>query len=709
MTRIDPQTVSALLRPRSVALIGASGTPGRLTARPQVFMQKRAFAGNIYPVNPGRQTVLGEQAFPSIADVPGPVDHAYVLLDTDAAVNAVEQCASAGVRVVSVLADGFADEGDAGARLQQKLVATAQSTGMLLIGPNSTGVASLQAGFYCTTNAAFASDDLPTGRFVVLSQSGSMTGAIASRGAAVGLGFHSYVSVGNEAGAGVGELGEALVDWPDIDGFVLFLETVRRPEGIVQFARAARRVGKPIVAYLVGQSDAGQVLAVSHTGAMVGARQALSAFLRAQGIQLVTSLEALIELTGALTVRQRLEQRPRTATVLTSTGGGGGMVYDLLGLHGVTLKLPSEHALQALASQDIHIKPGPLIDLTLAGTRYEVMKAVVGALIDDPATGVVVAAIGSSAQFDPQLSVRPIVDAVQEADSDAAAVVAVPIPHAPDSLRMWQAGGVPACRTPDSCAQVVALLLDHADAADAEPSNGGSFDAKLPVAAHDLLQSAGGGVMNGEKVTELLTSLGIDCPAVLRWPANADTPVDLPIDPPWVLKAAATDLAHKSDLGGVQTGIGTRQDVGDACIAMRSRFEAHGVLASLQEFELHEQIDGVGEVLVGLTRDPVVGPMITVGMGGVLTEIYADIVMRPAPVDEAQAKQMMHEVRGFAALRGYRGLPKADLNALARIVSQLSLLSQYPDVLEAELNPVIVRREGQGAVAVDALIRLAEK
>ena len=709
MLRIDQQTVNALLTPRSVALIGASGDASRLTARPQVFLDKRGFSGKIYPVNPGRDTVLGRRAYRKIADIPERIDHAYVLLDTDAAVDAVEQCAVAGVRVVSVLADGFADAGAQGSALQARLVASAESAGMLLIGPNSTGVVSVPGGFCCTSNAAFAADELPGGRFVVLSQSGSMTGAIASRGAAVGLGFHSYLSVGNEAGAGVGELGEALVENPDIDGFVLFLETIRRPEAIVRFAAAARRAGKPVLAYLVGQSDAGQALAVSHTGAMVGARQALSAFLSEQGIQLVTSLEAMIELTGALTVRQQLAQRPKTVTVVTSTGGGGGMVYDLLGMHGVNQSPPSIQACENLAAQGIHIKPGPLIDLTLAGTRYDVMKAVITALINDPETGLVVAAIGSSAQFDPELSVRPIVDALQAAGVDAAAVVAVPIPHAPESVLLWQAGGVPACRTPDNCAQVVALLLSYMADADLKPAiaSDTAQDALTPSAT-DLLQRAPAGVLANESTVALLASLNIESPGVARWPATDDAPAAPALALPWVLKAAGANLAHKSDLGGVTTGIRSVEELAAACQEMRGRFADHAAADSLQVFELHEQIEGVGEVLVGLTRDPVVGPMISVGMGGVLTEIYADIAMRPAPIAPAGALEMMREVRGFATLRGYRGQPVADLDALARIVSQLSQLAMHPDVMEAELNPVIVRQQGQGAVAVDALVRLAE-
>lgn len=711
---IDQQTVKALLAPDTVALIGASGDASRLTARPQVFLDKRGYAGRVYPVNPGRSEVLGLPAFRSIAECPTPVEHACVLLDTDAAIQAVRECAAAGVRVVSVLADGFADAGEQGMARQAELTTIASDAGMLLIGPNSTGVVTTGSGFFCTGNAAFAADNLPAGRFAVLSQSGSMTGAIASRGAPLGLGFHSYVSVGNEAVTSVGELGEAMVSHPDIDGFVLFMETVRRPDAMARFARAAREANKPVLAYLVGQSAAGQALAVSHTGAMLGGRHALSAFLTAHGIQLVGNLEALIELSGAMALRHRVRGRPKNAAVVTTTGGGGAMVYDLLGLNGVALPPAADAVYESLAARGIHVKKGPLMDLTLAGTRYDTMHAVISALISEPSIGVVVAAIGSSAQFNPELSVRPIVDAVQAARPGSAPLVAVPVPHAPESLLLWQSGGVPACRTPDSCALVVAALLTLADTPDELPAGIGSVD--LPVAGRQWLDAQQcqtdptgqtGRTVTGSAAAELLTTLGIAQPQTVSWPAGQALPDVSGLSAPWVLKADIPGLAHKSEIGGVQTGIKTRDELLVAVRRMQQQVEDAERAYIVSRFELQEQVAGVGEVIVGLTRDAVVGPMVSIGMGGVLTEIYADIAMRPAPVSRGQALDMMKSVRGFAALRGFRGQPAADLNALADVVSRLSALASRPEVIEAELNPVIVRPDGDGAVAVDVLLHLA--
>ena len=279
MTLLTPAT--SLLDPRSVALVGASSNPAKLTARPMTYLRKHGYAGAIYPINPAAGQVAGLPAYASIADTPEIPEHAYIMLDAEPALDALEACGKAGVRTATILADGFGEAGPEGQARQEHLVSIAQRHDMAVIGPNSTGIVATRTGFACTTNAAFASETLPPGRFAVLSQSGSVIGTMLSRSAAVGLGFAAYVSVGNEACMGVGEVGKLLVEDPTIEGFVLFLETLRRPENFAAFAEAARTAGKPILAYLVGRSDAGQHLAASHTGAMTGGARALEAFLDA--------------------------------------------------------------------------------------------------------------------------------------------------------------------------------------------------------------------------------------------------------------------------------------------------------------------------------------------------------------------------------------------------------------------------------------------
>ena len=695
---LDARHVRAILNPRGVALIGASSNPAKLTARPLTFLRQHGFAGEIVPVNPAGGEIAGLPVCTSIAALPSSVDHAYVLLDAEGALEALEACGKAGIKVVSLLADGFAESGPEGAARQRRLVEIAKSHGTTLIGPNSTGVVVPKSGFACTTNAAFAAPRLAHGRCAVLSQSGSMIGAILSRAEAVGLGFGAYVSVGNEAMTGVGELGLELTGDASIHGFALFLETLRRPERIAAFARAARAAGKPVLAYLVGRSDQGAALAASHTGAMTGGARAIEAFLRAHDIHLMDTLDAMIEGASAFASAPRLRRRPPAVTVVTSTGGGGGMVYDKLAARGLRLRGMSDASRAALAARGIRIKPGPLVDLTLAGTRYETFRAVMRTLAADPDTGTLVAAIGSSAQFNPELSVKPIVDTVEAADEDTAPVLAIPIPHAPDSLALFNAAGVPAFRTAESLAEVLCAML--------RPPVERSAADGLPTADAVALPRHASGTLSERDAGAVLAERGVRFPATVFLPSGEDVPDPLPFDGPCVLKVVSADIAHKSDVGGVRVGLADRAAVRAALDTMRTEIARRAPDAAVDGHLLVETVEGIAEAIVGFTRDPVTGPMISVGMGGLMTEIYRDIAMRPAPVDAAGARAMFEEVRGFAVLRGYRGAPPADLDALAELVACVSQLAGTPRVQEAEINPVAVCADGQGVVALDALIRV---
>lgn len=689
-----------LFYPDRVALIGASGSAGRLTARPQTFLAAHGFPGEVFPVNPGRTEVLGLPAYPSIGDVPGgPIDHAYIMLDADPALVALEQCARAGARLATVLADGFAEGGAEGAVRQARLEAISAEYGIAVLGPNSMGVAELSRGFVCTTNAAFAADALPGGTFAVLSQSGSMIGALLSRGAAAGIGFRAYVSTGNEACLGVGEIGQALVDDPGIEGFALFLETLRRPEEVARFAAMAHAAGKPVIAYLLGRSAAGTALAASHTGAMTGGARALEAFLAAHGIQRVDTFEALAELANAMSIRARLARRPRRVTVVTTTGGGGGMALDQIGLQDVPLSGMTDATRTRLAGEGLDIKPGPLVDVTLAGARYETMKAVVSALAEDPETGLVLAAIGSSAQFNPELAVAPIVDTVAEAGPDRAPIAALPIPHAPDSLKLFNAGGVPAFRTPESAAESIRALFDPAIPQLSEA-------ASLPEKVRARLDAAPAGAMTEPEAAALFADLGVAGPPGLVIGPDTSLPDDIGFAGPYALKVVSPDIQHKSDAGGVALGLTDAAAVAAALAEMRQTVASRRPDAGIEGFLIQKMATGLGEAIVGLTRDPVVGPIISVGFGGVLTEIYQDLSLRPAPVGPGTAAGMLDEVKGFALLRGYRGAPPGDLAALADAVAAISRLAGHPRVREAEINPVLIGPAGQGVTAADALVIL---
>jgi acetate---CoA ligase (ADP-forming) len=623
----------ALFSPNSVAIVGASTDASKNTARPVRYLQKHGYAGRVCPVNPTRR-----EMFPS---VPEGVEHAYIV--TGHVEQALEDCGKRGVAVASIFSGGFADAGPDGRDRQKRLVERARELGVRLLGPNSMGVINVPGRMALSVNAVLDMEKLPAGKTSIVSQSGTMLGTLLSRGAARGLGFAKLVSVGNEADIGVGELVELLAADRETQVILLFLETVRDAQRLANAARSAR---KPIVAYKLGRSALGEAAALTHTGALAGSDAALDAYFDDCGIVRVDMLETLLEICPLVTGRTAPDlRRPGKVSVVTTTGGGAASVVDRLGVLGVELA-------------------GPINDLTMAGTQATSYAAALEkAMASD--CDAVVAAVGSSAQFHPQLAVQPIIDSPRNKP-----IVAFFTPQADHSLALAAANGIPAFRTPEACADALAAFFAW------------RAPRKAPSANRALTP-------NFASPFELLASLGIP---VAPWAVAEAPEYEHSIPYPVAVKRLE---AHKTERGGVALGIRDRTEFDHTV----KRLRADRVLVQGME-------SGLAEAIVGYRHDAVVGPLVVVGMGGVLTEVYRDIVVRLAPVSEEEAGEMIERVKGFAAIRGFRNLPRGDVAALARAVSALSRLALVPQVRQAEVNPLLVK--AHGVVAVDALLVLGE-
>src|ERR1044072_5925949 len=300
----------ALLSPRSVALIGQSDDAAKTTGRPLRFLRTMGYRGTVYPINPRRETVLGERAWKSVSALPEPPEHAYILLPTEAVIDAVAECGRAGVKIATILAAGFAETGAEGTAREHRLREVARETGIRVIGPSSLGVVNLREGVMLTANAAVAEPDTPVGSIFVGSHSATMIGALMSRGKAKGVGFAGLVSVGNEVDLTVGDICLSTLDDPDIDGYLLFPKTLRNPAALRKFALGAADRAKPVVAYKLGRSSAARELAVTHTGALAGEDDVAGAFLADCGIARGESPEGLLE---AMALGRRPPVRPARA------------------------------------------------------------------------------------------------------------------------------------------------------------------------------------------------------------------------------------------------------------------------------------------------------------------------------------------------------------------------------------------------------------
>ncbi len=717
---VSSSFADALLSPRAIALVGASGDARKNTARPLRFMRKHGYSGAIYPINAGRADILGEPAYPSLDALPGPVDHVFIMIPGDGVAALLPACARAGARVATVYSDGFGETGPEGVARQAALVRQARELGLRLLGPNSIGLADLHSGGILSVNAAFEADTLLPGDISLVSQSGSMMGSLLSRAAARGFGFAKSVSVGNESDISVGEVVDALVDDAHSKVILLFLETLRDAPTLARALERARAAGKPVIAYKLGRSEQGDALAQSHTGAMAGNDAAVDAFLQAHGVMRVRHLETLFEIAP---LAARYARRPRRTVasedaaasrealapheaaaqhramapdaalarvaVITTTGGGAATVVDNLGLRGLAAVAPPPDFVRKIAEQGLKIRETPVIDLTLAATSAQ-YRMLLEALLQADWCDAVLSVVGSSAQFHPGLAVQPLLEAAKPAGKPLAVFLA---PEAPASLALLQQGGIAAFRTPEACADALAVFFAPAGAPPAQAASAPWPDS-LPR----------GGMLSEYEAGALFRSLGVPV-AQGRLLAPGQLAHDVPY--PLVAKVCSRDLAHKTELGAVRIGIRDAQGLEQAVREMLEAVGRRAPQAVVDGILVQPMEEHLIELILGYRHDPLVGPTVLLGAGGIAAELAPDYALRLAPVDLDEARRMILEVRQTRLVRGFRGLPEGDCEALARAIVAFSRLALTAGarVEEAEINPLFVRADG--VVAVDGLVRLA--
>jgi len=680
----------ALLYPKSIALVGASDDTKKTSGRPLQFLRRSGFQGNIYPINPKRAEVQGEKAWPSLAALPEVPEHVFILSPTDTVVPAVQECADLGVKLVTILAAGFSESGAEGVQREAALREISQKTGLRILGPSSLGVVNPGNGLVLTANAAFAEPDVPKGNVFVASHSGSMIGALVSRGKARGVGFAGLVSVGSEVDLSVGEICAATLDDPAIQGYVLFLESLRHGDAIQTFAREAAKRSKPVVAYKLGRSSAAAEMAATHTGALAGEDDIADAFLKDLGVVRVDMLETLFEVFPLAKKVPLSKNQSKRVGVVTTTGGGAAMVVDQLGVRNVIVEPASPETVAKLQAAGMPGSAGRVLDLTLAGTKYEVMKKALDILLEAPEFDMVVAVVGSSARFQPDLAVKPIIDSAGHEKP----LLAMLVPDAPDALAQLTAEQIPCFRTPEGCADAITAVL-----ARRMPGEVATVKAQHASQAASISEADAYALLDQLNVPHApAATYALDTP-----------PVSLPFDYPVVAKVCSPQIPHKTEVGGVVLGIKNAEELARAFATLQQNLREKAPSISCNEVLVQPMRKGLTEVLVGYRVDVDAGPIIMLAAGGIWAEVMRDRSIRLAPVSVETAREMIDEVKMLKTVSGLRGKAKGDLDALAVAIANLSQLAVKPDltVHEAEVNPLMVMPAGEGVMAVDALIMRA--
>lgn len=703
--------ITRLLKPRSVAVIGASADASKTAGRPVSYLLKHGFAGDIYPINPKVQEMNGLRCYADIASLPAVPDVGIVLLGAERAHQAVRDLAARGTAAAIVLASGYTETGAEGARRQQQLMEAAGE--MRLLGPNTIGLVNLTDKIVLSASGALEMDRFHAGGIGVVSQSGGILGALLSRAAARGIGLSKLISTSNEVDLELADFIDHLADDEATQVIALYIESVRNPAKFRAAALKAASKGKPVVAFKIGRSEAGAQAAVSHTGALAGADRMYDALFKQVGVIRAQTFADLLDMPAALATGRKL--RGKRVAILTSTGGAGTLVSDELGLAGFDTPAPdaaTAEALRALQSGDHAVLDRNPIDVTLAGLKPKLLRGAIEVLLQSPSYDALAIVVGSSGVAMPELMADAIQACLPHSDKPVLAYVS---PHAPEAASSLMQRGVPAFAAAESCSAALAAMLQagrHQAPLDEEAQAG-------KVSVHDLVSGSPEGALKGSldeaQAKQLFARFGVPCAheQIVVTPEEARAAAHA-LGGQVVLKILSAQITHKTEVGGVAIDL-RPETIGARLSTMAADVEASTGMRP-QRFLVQQMVSGGTELILGMHRDAL-GTAILLGMGGVTAELFKDTTMRLLPpvvpgsggLSRAEALAMAQELKTWPLLDGYRGRPKADVAALVdAIVAFSRMVAQLGErLIEAEINPVFVLPQGQGVRAADGVVVLA--
>ena len=690
--------LGAFFRPRNIALVGASD---RSAWSRMIFSRFEAYGheGRLFAVNRGGAPAHGLPGFASVAEIPEPVDMAYIYVPAAAAAEAVRAAGAAGVRHAVVLSSGFAEAGEAGARLQDELAAAAAGAGVLMLGPNSLGFANIAERCVCTS-IPIRQPVIP-GRLAILSQSGALAAEFGKFAHAQGVGLSFMGATGNEAQLGVADVLEYLVDDPATGAVALYVESIHDPARFAAAAARARAAAKPIVVLKLGRSPVSAAVAQAHTGSLVGDDRIFDAMCRRHGVIRAGSLEELI-LTADFLQKVGPIDPPRVGMASIS-GGACGMYADLAEAHGLAVP-PYAEATQAKLREVLPPFAATLNPLDVTGVAVQdptLWTRTLPALLQDPGVGLVVTATALPNTPAELAALSAGLEAVVEGyrREGRPAVLCSLSAQDPSPLQQnlrRRLGLEVVLPGLDFGVRALAHLQRWSRAVRAEQE---APPPGRPVAARP----------SGERqVLDHLAAFGAPVvPAALARDADEAAAAAERLAAPVVLKIASPDIVHKTEAGGVRLDVRGPDQARAAFGEIVRAARAHAPTARIDGVIVSPMRPAGLELIVGVARDPQWGPALLVGLGGVLAEVLKDVQVRLLPVGLAEVEEMLGELKGARLLQGFRGGPPADLTKLARAIVAIgeAALALGPDLAALEVNPLWVR--GDAIECLDGLAAYA--
>jgi acetate---CoA ligase (ADP-forming) len=692
--------------PRSIAVIGASRSPGTIGWQIIDNLLRHGFQGTLYPVNPAAPAIHSVPAYPSVSAIPGEVDLAVVVVPKQHVEAVVEECGQKGVRAVVVISAGFREVGGSGIERERRLVELVRSHGMRLVGPNCMGV--LNAAPEVSMNATFAPTMPPHGAVSFMSQSGAMGVTILDYAAEYGIGINHFVSVGNKPDVSGNDLIEFWASDAGTRVILMYLENFGNPRRFTKIARSVTRV-KPIIVVKSGRSTAGALAASSHTGALAGLDIATDALLEQCGVIRVDTVEELFDL--AMAFGELPIPRGNSVAIITNAGGPGIIIADACEAGGLAVRelSPETQAkLRSVFPEEASVR-NP-VDM-IASATPEGYRVALEAVLDDPNVDAAIAAFVPPLGLRQEDVARAIVQVVQQQRGKPVLAVLMGRAGLPQGRAQLKEAGVPAYIFPESAARALAAMYRHRRWLERAPGAIREFavddDAVASIIASAL--AAGREHLTTEEALGILRAYGIPT-AGSRIAANADEAAAAAeeVGLPAVLKVLSPDIVHKTDIGGVALDLRSAADVRAAYEAMMDRIRSVQPDARIEGVLVQRFVRGGRETIIGVSQDPAFGPLLMFGLGGIHVEALKDVAFRIHPVSDVDADEMIHSIRGFQLLEGMRGERPADLRALREAVERISqLVGRHPAIAELDINPLLALE--RGTLALDARVRVARE
>ncbi len=713
MTTAPNRSLDALLRPASVAVIGASNDPTRIGGRPIRYLRAADYAGRVYPVNPKHAEVQGLPAFPRIDDVPEAVDLAIVAVPAPSVVDTVEACAARRVRVAVIYSAGFAEMGAEGRRHQQRLSAIAAETGLRIVGPNCLGVYNSELGFFATFSTTLEDGFPAPGRVALVSQSGAYGSHLSLLARKRNIDVRYWVTTGNEADVSVPEVLGWLAEQDDVSVIMAHAEGVTDRDALVRALGTARARRKPVVFQKVGVTAVGAQAAQSHTASLAGADPIYEAAFRQFGAYRARDTDEMLDIAYAASFGV-FPQSPQVALVSISGGVGVQMADAAVGF-GLDVAPLSESAQTRLKAALPYASPRNPVDITAqAFNRVELIADNLGIVFEEEQHDAVVAFFTYVAAADGMVEpIRQAIHAARERRPGCALVLSIVAP--PDVVRQYEAVGCPVFEDPTRAVRSVAALHrfsrifaagtdGNADVPTIGPCTDTTADTPAIAPRRANLPD---GPLSEREAKRLLSEAGVPVVAEeLARTADEAARIAAAFGGPVAVKLCAPGVLHKTEVGGVVLDVSNEAEARQAYETVMSRARAADPEIRIEGMLIAPMITGGIETILGIRHDPTFGPVVMFGLGGTFVEVIGDVSFRVAPFGKAEAHRMIAETRAAKVLRGARGNGPYDVAALAAALSALSAFAaEHGDRIEtAEVNPFVVLPGGHGAVALDAVI-----